>query len=71
VISDRFSSCRAARCVSRWAANTARSRAPSRSDPYLKAGLLLNTAAVAPTGGGFDVKEGFAEISLPLLRDRP
>ena len=31
-----------------------------RSDPYLKAGLLLNTAAVAPTGGGFDVKEGFA-----------
>lgn len=40
-------------------------------DPQLEAGMLLNTAAVAPTGGGFDVKEAFAEISLPLLKDRP
>jgi outer membrane receptor protein involved in Fe transport len=40
-------------------------------DPQLAAGMLLNSAAVAPTGGGFDVKEGFAEISLPILKDRP
>lgn len=42
-----------------------------RSDPWLETGYLLNTAAVAPTGGGFDVKEAFAEVSLPILHDRP
>lgn len=42
-----------------------------RSDPWLETGYLLNTAAVANTGGGFDVKEAFAEVSLPLLKDRP
>ena len=42
-----------------------------RADPQLEAGMVLNSAAVPPTGGGFDVKEAFAEVSLPLLKDRP
>lgn len=42
-----------------------------RADPELEAGMVLNSAAVAPTGGGFDVKEAFAEVSLPLLKERP
>lgn len=41
-----------------------------RSDPWLETGYLLNSAAVAPTGGGFDVKEAFAEVRVPILRDR-
>lgn len=37
----------------------------------LESGLVLDNAPARVTEGSFDVKEAFAEVSVPLLSDRP
>lgn len=41
------------------------------SDPLAQAGALADLAQILPERGSFDVKEGFAELRAPLLRDVP
>ena len=41
------------------------------SDPYLQQGALADIAQIRPEKGSFDVKEAFAELNVPLLRDMP
>ena len=41
------------------------------SDPLLQAGALADIAQIQPERGSFDVKEAFAELNVPLLRDMP
>lgn len=41
------------------------------SDPLLQAGALADIAQILPERGSFDVKEAFAELNVPLLRDMP
>lgn len=41
------------------------------SDPYLQQGALADIAQISPESGSFDVKEVFAELNVPLLRDMP
>lgn len=38
------------------------------SDPYAQQGALLDLAQVLPESGSFDVKEAFAELSVPVLK---
>lgn len=40
-----------------------------RPDTYLQEGLLADIAQIMPETGSFDVKEVFAELNLPVLRD--
>lgn len=42
-----------------------------RPDPYDQAGYTFQYQATAPTSGGFDVTEAFAELSLPILSGAP
>ncbi len=39
------------------------------SDPLAQEGALADLAQILPERGSFDVKEGFAELRAPLLRD--
>jgi iron complex outermembrane recepter protein len=48
-----------------------RETSSTNPDPLIVAGALADFSAIAPTTGKFDVKEGFAELSVPLLRDLP
>lgn len=41
------------------------------SDPFQEQGFLLDLAQIQDETGSFDVKEAFAELNVPLLRDRP
>ncbi len=41
------------------------------SDPLAQQGALADLAQILPERGSFDVKEGFAELRAPLLRDVP
>ena len=41
------------------------------SDPYAQAGALQDLAQILPESGSFDVKEVFAELRAPLLKDLP
>ena len=41
------------------------------SDPLLQAGALADIAQILPERGSFDVKEAFAELNVPLLREVP
>lgn len=43
----------------------------SRPSALTQAGELLDNSQIAPESGSFNVKEIFAEINLPILRDRP
>lgn len=45
----------------------------TRSTPsaFQQAGYFDGGSAILPSGGGYDVKEVFGEINVPLLRDRP
>lgn len=47
-----------------------REASDSRPDPAIVNGLTW-TGAIAPESGSFDVKEVFAEINLPVLKDAP
>ena len=40
-------------------------------DTYLQQGALADIAPTQPEKGSFDVKEAFAELNVPLLRDMP
>ena len=40
-------------------------------DALLEAGRILDRTAVKALSGSYDVKEGFAELQVPVLRDRP
>lgn len=40
-------------------------------DAYLQQGALADIAQIQPERGSFDVKEAFAELNVPLLRDMP
>lgn len=42
-----------------------------RTDPLLKTGALADFSAQQDESGSFDVKEAFAELSVPLLKDMP
>jgi outer membrane receptor protein involved in Fe transport len=44
------------------------SQTPSKE---FQQGLLLDSAEIEPAGGSFDVKEAFAELNVPLLKDLP
>ena len=37
----------------------------------IQQGFLLDSSEIEPTDGEYDVKEAFAEISIPILRDMP
>ncbi len=39
------------------------------SDPYAQQGALLDLAQVSPEKGSFNVKEAFAELNVPLLKN--
>ncbi|HEX8382370.1 MAG TPA: TonB-dependent receptor [Sphingomonas sp.] len=41
------------------------------SDPLLQQGALLDIAQISPESGKFDVKEVFAELRVPVLKDLP
>ncbi len=41
------------------------------SDPLQEQGALLDLAEIQDESGSFDVKEAFAELNVPLLRDLP
>ena len=41
------------------------------SDPAQEQGFLLDLAQIQDETGEFDVKEAFAELNVPLLRDQP
>jgi outer membrane receptor protein involved in Fe transport len=44
------------------------SQVPSKE---FQEGLLYDSAEIEPAGGGFSVKEAFAELNIPLFRDAP
>lgn len=56
-----------------WAAGAEYRKEHSRSTPdeWIQQGLLTGYPTVAPERGSFNVKEAFAEVNLPLLRDAP
>ena len=43
----------------------------STPSAFQQAGYFDGGSAILPSGGGYNVKEAFAEINVPLLRDRP
>lgn len=46
-------------------------RSESNPDDFARQGFYADLSQIAPVSGGFDVKEAFGEIDVPIFKDRP